>query len=93
MSRTALSARRLHTAAPAMGSGVQMSKFDNKEIDYDNLRERLSVVRNKLNRPLTASEKILYSHIDDPENQVCQCVCGGGGRGRVRVTGCVRVFV
>jgi hypothetical protein len=28
------------------------------------------VVRSKLNRPLTLSEKILYSHLDDPETQV-----------------------
>jgi len=25
----------------------------------------------RLNRPLTLSEKILYSHLDDPEHQVC----------------------
>merc|ERR1719471_2454183 len=29
----------------------------------------LQVVRGKLNRPLTLSEKILYSHLDDPAGQ------------------------
>ncbi|KAI9723584.1 MAG: hypothetical protein M1812_000884 [Candelaria pacifica] len=33
------------------------------------MNERLSVVRSRLNRPLTYAEKILYSHLDDPHNQ------------------------
>ncbi|KAJ2958412.1 hypothetical protein NQZ79_g5973 [Umbelopsis isabellina] len=31
--------------------------------------QRLQIVRNRLNHPLTLSEKILYSHLDDPHNQ------------------------
>ena len=33
------------------------------------MSENLSVVRSRLNRPLTYSEKILYSHLDDPHGQ------------------------
>jgi aconitate hydratase len=33
------------------------------------MSENLAVVRSRLNRPLTYAEKILYSHLDDPEGQ------------------------
>jgi len=33
------------------------------------MSENLSIVRSRLNRPLTYAEKILYSHLDDPHNQ------------------------
>lgn len=33
------------------------------------MSENLSIVRSRLNRPLTYSEKILYSHLDDPHGQ------------------------
>jgi len=33
------------------------------------MSENLSVVRSRLNRPLTFCEKILYSHLDDPHGQ------------------------
>ncbi|KAI9772558.1 MAG: Aconitate hydratase mitochondrial [Candelina submexicana] len=33
------------------------------------MHERLSVVRSRLDRPLTYAEKILYSHLDDPHHQ------------------------
>lgn len=33
------------------------------------MSENLSVVRSRLNRPLTYAEKILYSHLDDPHGQ------------------------
>lgn len=46
-----------------------MSKFDSTEVDYDTLEQRLATVRQRLDRPLTCSEKVLYSHLDDPENQ------------------------
>ena len=38
--------------------------------NYQVLDENLKVVRERLNRPMTLSEKILYSHLDDPKNQV-----------------------
>ena len=39
-------------------------------LNYQVLDENLKVVRERLNRPLTLSEKILYSHLDEPKTQV-----------------------
>ena len=36
---------------------------------YEKMAERLEVVRRRLNRPLSLAEKVLLSHLDDPENQ------------------------
>jgi aconitate hydratase len=36
---------------------------------YTKTRERLTTVRARLNRPLTLAEKVLYGHLDDPQNQ------------------------
>ena len=36
---------------------------------YENMAERLEVVRRRLNRPLSLAEKVLLSHLDDPESQ------------------------
>merc|ERR1711976_438523 len=59
--------RCLHTTVVA---STAMSKFDkNPTMPYEKLVENLQVVRSRLNRPLTLSEKILYSHLDDPKNQ------------------------
>lgn len=33
------------------------------------MSENLAIVRSRLNRPLTYAEKILYSHLDDPQGQ------------------------
>jgi aconitate hydratase len=38
-------------------------------INYKKMSENLAIVRSRLNRPLTYAEKILYSHLDDPEGQ------------------------
>ena len=38
-------------------------------INYKKMSENLQIVRSRLKRPLTYSEKILYSHLDDPEGQ------------------------
>lgn len=35
---------------------------------YKTTEENLKIVRGRLNRPLTYSEKIIYGHLDDPEN-------------------------
>jgi aconitate hydratase len=42
---------------------------DNNFINYKKMSENLSVVRSRLNRPLTYAEKILYSHLDNPHEQ------------------------
>ena len=36
---------------------------------YEKMAERLQLVRRRLNRPLSLAEKVLLSHLDDPENQ------------------------
>ncbi|MBX2987305.1 MAG: aconitate hydratase [Bdellovibrionaceae bacterium] len=36
---------------------------------YAKSRERLAVIRQRLNRPLTLAEKILFGHLDDPQGQ------------------------
>ena len=41
---------------------------------YAALLDNLAKVRKRLNRPLTLAEKILYSHLYDPDNGI-----GGGG--------------
>lgn len=47
-----------------------MSKFDpQNELPYEKLKSTLDVVKRRLDRPLTLSEKVLYSHLDDPKNQ------------------------
>ncbi|KAG5316679.1 ACON protein, partial [Acromyrmex insinuator] len=49
---------------------VAMSKFDSTSyLPYDKLEENLKIVKKRLNRPLTLSEKVLYSHLDEPDRQ------------------------
>jgi aconitate hydratase len=36
---------------------------------YKTTSEKIAVIRKRLNRPLTLAEKILYGHLDDPQNQ------------------------
>lgn len=36
---------------------------------YQTTAQKLEIVRKRLNRPLTLAEKILYGHLDDPQNQ------------------------
>jgi len=60
-------ARWLHTSRVA---NVAMSKFDTSSpMPYEKLVSNLSVVKERLGRPLTLSEKILYSHLDEPGTQ------------------------
>ena len=57
----------LHTTRTA---NVAMSKFDSTSpMPYEKLLKNLEIVKARLQRPLTLSEKILYSHLDDPHNQ------------------------
>jgi len=59
--------RCLHTSIVA---NTAMSKFDQKSpMPYEKLVKNLEVVKSRLNRPMTLSEKILYSHLDDPAGQ------------------------
>jgi aconitate hydratase len=36
---------------------------------YAKTAQRLEIVRKRLNRPLTLAEKVLFGHLDDPQNQ------------------------
>ena len=36
---------------------------------YETMNQNLRIVRKKLDRPLTLADKILLSHLDNPENQ------------------------
>lgn len=47
-----------------------MSKLDKKPLPYAKLSETLAVVKKRLGRPMTLSEKVLYSHLEDPKGQV-----------------------
>lgn len=64
-----MQARQFH-ASTYTAAKVALSKFDTDVyLPYDKLGKTLDVVKSRLNRPLTLSEKILYSHLDDPKNQ------------------------
>ncbi|XP_037712320.1 probable aconitate hydratase, mitochondrial [Drosophila subpulchrella] len=61
--------RQFH-ASCYTASKVALSKFDSDVfLPYEKLNKRLEVVRGRLNRPLTLSEKVLYSHLDSPADQ------------------------
>lgn len=47
-----------------------MSKFDKAPLPYEKLTQNLEVVKKRLGRDMTLSEKVLYSHLDDPKGQV-----------------------
>ncbi|KAG8794895.1 Aconitate hydratase mitochondrial [Serendipita sp. 401] len=71
-SSLAHSVRRLMaTAAPNIGdTKVQMSLLEpGRYINYQRIEDNLAIIRKRLGRPLTLSEKILYGHLDDPHNQ------------------------
>uniref|UniRef100_A0A672FN58 Aconitate hydratase, mitochondrial n=1 Tax=Salarias fasciatus TaxID=181472 RepID=A0A672FN58_SALFA len=64
-------ARRLHVSAAYRAKAqVSMSRFEPTSfINYEKLHSNVNIVRKRLNRPLTLSEKIVYGHLDDPHNQ------------------------
>merc|ERR1719153_2123762 len=54
-------------SAPA--AKVAMSNLDKDSyMPYDKLQENLHIVKKRLGRPMTLSEKVLYSHLDDAAN-------------------------
>uniref|UniRef100_A0A8C8HRN4 Aconitate hydratase, mitochondrial n=1 Tax=Oncorhynchus tshawytscha TaxID=74940 RepID=A0A8C8HRN4_ONCTS len=69
--RTIEGARRLHVSAAFNAKAkVAMSRFEpGTSISYEKLHENINIVRKRLNRPLTLSEKIVYGHLDDPVGQ------------------------
>src|SRR4051812_44959680 len=56
-------------SAPGLKS-VKLSNFDtDKYLDYSGYLKTLEIVKDKLQRPLTLAEKILYGHLNDPKEQ------------------------
>jgi hypothetical protein len=47
-----------------------MSRFDNASIDYSKLQKNIAIVKDRLQKPLSLAEKVVYGHLDDPKNQV-----------------------
>ncbi|CAO1630731.1 unnamed protein product [Sympodiomycopsis kandeliae] len=47
----------------------QVEKGKGYYINYKRIADNLEIVRSRLNRPLTLSEKIVYGHLDDAHNQ------------------------
>ncbi|XP_032777120.2 probable aconitate hydratase, mitochondrial [Daphnia magna] len=66
-----MQARCFHISPLALAAQkVAMSKLDaSSYLPHAQLQEKLEIVKNRLKRPMTLSEKILYSHLDDPSNQ------------------------
>ena len=61
--------RSFHLSCGAFAN-VPMSRFDKDYyLPYETIKKKCDVVRKRLNRPLTLSEKILYGHLDNPEKQ------------------------
>ncbi|KAI7887156.1 aconitate hydratase [Lichtheimia hyalospora FSU 10163] len=49
---------------------VSMSNLEkDKFINYQRIEDNLEIVRKRLDRPLTLSEKVVYGHLDDAKNQ------------------------
>lgn len=65
-----VAAQRSYRTTSVLHSKTPLSKFDTDVyLPYEKLSANLEVVKKRLNRPLTLSEKVLYSHLDDPKNQ------------------------
>lgn len=65
-----VAAQRSYRTSSVLHAKVPLSKFDNDVyMPYEKLNSNLEIVKKRLNRPLTLSEKVLYSHLDDPQNQ------------------------
>ncbi|SGY29057.1 BQ5605_C002g01007 [Microbotryum silenes-dioicae] len=62
--------RSLATPASSIGATkVAMSLFEkDKYINYQRIEDNLAVVRQRLDRKLTLSEKVLYGHLDNPHD-------------------------
>jgi len=66
------SVRMFHSSVSARAA-VAMSKLEPDQfIQYEKLKKNIDIVKNRLQRPLTLSEKIVYGHLDDPHHQVIE---------------------
>ncbi|XP_063282444.1 aconitate hydratase, mitochondrial [Pelobates fuscus] len=64
-------ARRYHVSSVlCQRAKVAMSHFEpNEYVGYEKADKNINIVRKRLDRPLTLSEKIVYGHLDDPVKQ------------------------
>ena len=44
---------------------------------YDTTRKRLEIIKKRFGQPLTLTEKVLFGHLADPENEVLERVVPG----------------
>ncbi|KAK3117142.1 Aconitate hydratase mitochondrial [Teratosphaeriaceae sp. CCFEE 6253] len=67
----ALTRRTFATPADTpLSKKVEMTNWEKGHyINYAKMNETLQIVRQRLNKPLTYAEKVLYSHLDDPHGQ------------------------
>ncbi|KAK0724813.1 aconitase family-domain-containing protein [Lasiosphaeris hirsuta] len=74
LSSASIGIRRMATTTDSpLDRKVRQNNWeDNNFINYKKMSENLAIVRKRLSRPLTYAEKILYSHLDDPEGQDIQ---------------------
>ena len=62
--------RRFLNTSPLLSSGVPLSKFDTQTfVNYEALKNNIRTVQDRLDRPLTLSEKIIYGHLDNAGSQ------------------------
>lgn len=66
-----IQARCFHVSPlTAAATKVAMSRLDDAPLPYDTLAKNIEIIKERLKRPLTLAEKVLYSHIDHPQTQV-----------------------
>merc|ERR1712137_440857 len=54
-------------------SSTAMSRLEpHNKLNYEAVEDRLTIVRGRLNRPLTLGKKIIYARLDDPKTQDIQ---------------------
>jgi homoaconitase len=59
-----------HSRSLATGTSLPQKDCSTITPPYDSLLAKLQVVREIIKRPLTLTEKILYSHLDDPHKSL-----------------------
>lgn len=47
-----------------------MSRFESTPVNYGKLKANIDIVKDRLRKPLTLSEKIVYGHLEDAKQQV-----------------------
>ncbi|VVC42038.1 Aconitase/3-isopropylmalate dehydratase large subunit, alpha/beta/alpha, subdomain 1/3 [Cinara cedri] len=63
--------QRCFRTSPATSKGYQIStsNLDTVPLPYECLQSRVKIFADRIVKPLSLIEKVLYSHLDVPENQ------------------------